>query len=681
MTTVRAVWVLLCALGLMGSIPVQAGPANPVKPKKSQISIAQGRAALERLNRERLILSRSLGFEDGAMCVAPPPVATTDLDIHRSLLVHDMETLIPGNPGTTRFPLRRTLQKLADDVAATAPGTTPVSIFRQMWDTQNDATSAVTAGNPHCSDHDGKVGAYPLNRCPRNEGQEAVGTDAEVAAHIDAFMPLALVNRLDLAAAGWRNCGEHRIIYGHGATGVSPKNFMIFEAVLPNPKPGCRSGCRDVIEFWVGLSSDSDPASRAAKLEAFFYNGLPGFSPVVQISHYSSGTSSVYGSSGGGQIRTNQFLSGSGFEPGPWTLKEFKTLLSCNGGGCDFDILPINVSTNPYGVLWNKDVANGAAPTPPDANPYATPVANLATRAAAFQNELLAQVTPARLANPDLNSISYEVRPDKNAAESQSELPPLDHYRDQINLATDPGLRMSLQSAGTAHGLSGEQLVNRALANSCAGCHSPDRFGLTAPNAIGPGMSWPDSSGFFHVSNWNKLFSTAEGFDAAHFNGNWSARIISPALQNVFLPARRTTLASLANEPVCNCVRKPGLLSQGQLGEIRDLLDRSKAVVTRDLANIRKATLGKIELKPDDVSRYMAQSKARLAQAETAHNDALKQWGVPFDDRPLTQVTATTLSIDKLEGAALRSAKAAALQKMGTAEPPRQTITGSFRAH
>jgi len=643
-------------------------------PEKPLLDRHAGELEINQLSRNRLSLIRSFGFEEGGVCVRPFPIAEPTLDSHRSLFVHDAATLGAGD-----FSLQRTLQKLAGDVAATVPGVTPQSIFRQLWDTQNDAASAATPTNAHCSDADGKIGAYPLNKCPRPEGQEAQGTDADIAARMASYQPIGLVNRLDLAGAGWRNCGEHRIVYGKTDGGFA-KNFIIFEAVLPNPKPGCRSGCRDVVEFWVDLSSDPSPASRAAKLETFFYRGLPGFAPVVHTNHYSSGSGTVYGGSGGGQIRTNQFLS-SLTSTGPWTLKEFKTLISCSGGACDYDLLPINVKTNPYGVLWSKDVANGGPPSPVPDNLFATPIAGLAVLAAAFQNEVLAQVAPDRLANPDLNSITYEVKLDKNAAESQSQSPTIDHYREQFSGSADATFRTSLNAEGGAFGLSGEQIVNRALANSCAGCHLPIGFDLTAPNAIGPGLSWPSALRFVHNDVEPRAFGPVDGFDPAQFGGNAIAFDISPALLTTFLPARRTTLATSANARICDCVRKPGPLPPDRLPRFREIVSKSNADVRAQLDDVRKATLAKSKVGAEDAARFVLQSKAVLSKAEAARNAELRQLGVAFADGEPARATPVVLAQQRLAGAALAAAKAGAMQKIVTAEPPRQSVTGSFRAH
>lgn len=640
--------------------------------KKSIIEIGE-------LDVARLRSIRGLGFEDGALCVTPMPIAEPDIDIHRSLFVHDDATLSAGN-----FGLRRTLQKLSNDVVASVPGTTPETIFRQLWDTQNDTANQVTAGNPHCSDSNGKINGMPMNKCPRPEGIEAVGTPADITSRIDNdYKPIALVNRIDLADQGWKNCGEHRVVYGKRAGGIA-KNLIIFEAVLPNPKPGCRSGCRDVIEFWVDLSGDSNPVSRAAKLENFFYNGLPGFRPVIHTSHYASGVSTIYGGSGSGQIRTNQFLFRAGMGQGPWTLKEFKTFLSCAGGTCDYDIFPISVKVNPYGVLWNRDIATGAAtPAAPVDNTFATPIAGVAALAVNFQSEVIAQVTPARLANPDINSFTYEVKLSKNAAESQSQSPTFDHYPNQFNSAADATFRTNLNAVAAGFGLTGDQIVNRATAMSCAGCHLPSGFGLTNPNAIGPGLSWPSALAFVHVDTPPLISITAQpGFNAIHFGGNTQGFNISPALLNSFLPARRNTLINLTNVDVCDCVRKRGFVPANSALAIKhkEIIGRSNLQIKNQLTTTKKEFLNKESMKAGDFQQLFMQQKAIIAKVEMARNAELEQAGIKFAAPSLKpeSVILTNRDLPKNE---LLKLKAEKIQQAINAEPPRKTITGSFRSH
>lgn len=634
-------------------------------------------ADIRKLDLSRLTITRRLGFEDGAMCVSPVPIATADIDVHRSLFVHDDATLSAKD-----FSLRRTLQKLADDVLASAPGTTPETIFKQFWDTQNDTANQETVGNPHCSDNNGKINGIPLNRCPRPEGIEATGAPATINNRIDNdYRPIALVNRIDLADQGWKNCGEHRIVYGKN---TDIKNLIIFEAVLPNPKPGCRSGCRDVIEFWLDLSTDSVPASRAAKLEKFFYNGLLGFNPVVHTSHYASGVSSVYGGSGSGQIRTNQFLFRPGMPPTVWTLKEFKTLLSCAGGVCDYDFFPVSVKGNPYGVLWNRDIATGAAsPGMPLENTYATPIPGIAALASDFQGDVIAQVTAASLANPDINSITYQVDPDKNSAESQSQNPTFDHYPNQFAGAADTTFRTNLDTVAAGFGLTGAQVVNRAMAVSCAGCHRPIAFGLTNANAIGPGMSWPDALSFVHVDTALVSLAGQPGFDPAQFGGNTQGFNISPALLTTFLPARRNLLTTLANQDVCDCVRKaigPRPLSPALIAKHRDIIAASNQKIKSRLSVVTKEFVAQPITKPSDLQRLFAQQKAVIAKGEAARNGELKEAGVKFEDVSLKPVPVI-LSNQKLPEAQLKKLKTEKLNELVAAEPPRKSVTGSFRPH
>ncbi|MFW2371931.1 MAG: hypothetical protein ACN4GM_02335, partial [Gammaproteobacteria bacterium] len=483
------------------------------------------------------------GFKDGGVCTTPFPISSSQIDPHRSLMVHDSATL---SEPTVDFSLERTLGMLATQVATDVPGTTAGSIFKQMWDTQNDTGTAQIAGGIHCDDNAGTINGFPVNNCPRSEGNEAATTD--LTAKMAEYKPSALVNRLDLSHKGWKNCGEHRIIYSKDGAGIT-KNLVIFEAVLPNPFPGCRSGCRDVVEFWSNLSNDSDPVSRSGKLENFFYNGLPGFSPVVNVNHYSSSaTASFYAASESGQIRTNQFLQQ------PWLLKEFKTQTTCVGSSCDFDIVPISVKANPYGELWNKDIANSGSGTIPGLDLLATN----------FQADTLAQVTDALLGNPDINAFSYAVDADKNAADSNAQgNNQEDNYRlELINQSTDNSFENAINTAGGAltTSLTKQQIANRATALSCAGCHQPGAFGLSSTNAIGPGQSWPASLSFVHVDvNPNVNLSGTPGFDVTKFNGNPNGFDISDALLNTFLPARENNLVTEYNKDICNC--EPNLIN------------------------------------------------------------------------------------------------------------------------
>jgi hypothetical protein len=106
------------------------------------------------------------------------------------------------------------------------------------------------------------------------------------------------------------------------------------------------------------------------------------------------------------------------------------------------------------------------------------------------------------------------------------------------NSSFDTAIRNRLAELGSP--LTVDQVLNRATAMTCGGCHQPSSFGLTSANAIGPGQSWPDSGFFVHV---NEISSSG-------------AFPLSPALINVFLPTRKLDMESFLNNPAST--GKPG---------------------------------------------------------------------------------------------------------------------------
>ncbi|MBL0729159.1 hypothetical protein [Piscinibacter sp. HJYY11] len=606
------------------------------------------------------------------VCLPSPPTSPADIDPHRSLMVHDVSTLTSRD-----FSLRRTMDQLASQVVAQVPGTTAASIFRQFWDTQNPAAQALATG-PRCSDAGGTLNGLPHACRPRNsseEGREAVGTDAQINARMSGsfdsfsgYVPLALVNRLDLAHEGWRNCGEYRIVYGELQALPNARNLIIFEGVLPNPTPGCRSGCKPVMQMWKSLSAMNSATDRAAKLEEFFYTGLPGFRPVVHVDHYSSkGVTGTYGGSGSGQIRTNQFVQTT-----RWMLKEFKTVLNCSSTPCKFEIVPIPVKVNPWGTLWNEDVANTANP--------------LSLTAQAFQTSVLGQT--ALLGDPTLMRIGYSVSPTHNAPQSFSQAPiappfntmpssqaPFDVWHDQylaqFNAAggSTNTFRTGLQSEAALQGLTATQILKRATTQTCAGCHQPDNFGLRLANAIGPAVtptgttvtSWPNSLGnFVHVETQPaalvELSNPAFASNLGH--------ALSPALHDVFLPDRRNFLVDQLNAITCPCthrfttltaeMREPAFKRQdGVLAQLVPQASAWQRLLAERLASTRPLTLAE-SLKLD------AQRASISAQQEKSLAEMRRALGMP------------PIAIGPSPQPVTRDV---------TQEPARRTTSGSFRTH
>jgi hypothetical protein len=554
----------------------------------------------------RATLGDFRGFESHvSLCITPPQTTEAEIKVERSLFINDRATLDGAD-----FSLRRTMSQLATQaVAANVGGATAETIFADLWDTQN-ASPGATTNVDHCDPND-TLNGFPQD-CPRTaEGAQAQTTN--VAAALDGYQAVGLVNRIDLASKDWLDCGEHRIIYHRKGAESIERNFMIFEAVLPNPRPGCASGCRPVMNFWKSLSTIDDAAQRANALAKFFYDGLPGFRPVVHIDHYApKGFTSSYGGGASGQIRTNQFLQQ------PWILKEIKLALDCSvPSACKLVPTVVPVKVNPFGELWKDGSTNALAP--------------------AFQQQVLANVL--NLAK-NVDTFSYEVDNQFNDAESNSQNITGDDYRAFYATPSAGSFHTGLQGAANGTGLTDVQLVNRAAALSCAGCHQPSAFGLTANNSIGPNLKWPETRSSTETNGFSHI-------DGDAVNGKHT---LSPALVNSFLPFRKKELVRRMNEKMCICKAR---FPRPKLPKL-ELLERSI------LGQPRPTRLPELD-------KVQEQLDAEL----------VKDTGVPLLDlkaQPLVfrDVRAAT----DAKRAAVRNQ---AVLKLVAETPPRETVNGSFR--
>jgi hypothetical protein len=411
--------------------------------------------------------------------------AALDVDPRRSLAVTDGAIL-------SSFSLTEVLDKIA---AQSGGGVTSTSIFRQWWDSANPAPGAGTGGT-HCDAASNPAINHFGYQCPRDEGKQAFaanGIDSTPA----AYKAIGLFNRFDLAPANGSDCGEYRIAFAKtSATSIGGRNLLIFEAVLPNPHPELGlPGCGPVAQFWADLTTNASVSSRAGKLHDFYFQGLPGFEPVVHVDHYGAGAA------GAGQIRSNQFIT---FD---WLLREFKLKKCVSGGGvgCGVTVNPVTVKVNPFGPLFNP------SSTLPEAAP--------------FRTQFVAAVDG--LAVNDVNGFSYAPADSFNAAESD-EQSSQNNYLAQLGAGSSP-LRTAIQTRLSTIGspLTPDNIVARATALSCAGCHQ-----LSNGANLGGGITWPSSQGFTQVSEFLE-----NGPDGQRFQ-------ISNALTNVFLPHRKKVLES-----------------------------------------------------------------------------------------------------------------------------------------
>lgn len=432
--------------------------------------------------------------------------------------------------GESTFSLRRTLGVMLSTAGlpTTAPGESPMNVLaRQLWDTHNtNAGSALGSSLPQCDDvvdgaGHGLINGFPI-QCPRNEGAMALpGTDLLTPASPAYFYPIALVNRLDLRDSAATTCGEFRIIYGRkDALPVAPtgRALIIFEAALPNPRPTLGvAGCQPIADLWAGLS---DPAVTAASarstLAAFYYTGVAlTYSDGVVVTtrpvmHYQN-LGAVRG-----QVRTNGFLNGTG--EARWNLREFKTQLSSAGR---LLLRPEYVKANPWPGLFSA-----------------------ATGSDAFSTWFVGQVD--KLIINDLNKFTLDDNPAFGAGQSDSQTGAIEgpsgdvtQFSNDYNLFATAALDTAVQARLTTLGstLTPANVMNRATAMSCGGCHQHSNN-----DNLGGGLVWPPSAGFVHVNETPGAATAAPdafGQPARSFQR-------SPAMNNVFLPARVLDLRCVA---------------------------------------------------------------------------------------------------------------------------------------
>ncbi len=430
-------------------------------------------------------------------CAAPFVV-----NIDRSLYVRDEAMLNISNSSGPVFSLDKVLAQFAVQFNTLNP-TRPTSggeLFARMWDTQNPPPGMI-AGGPKCT---GILNGFE-HRCRPVEGVQA----GQAFEFMSKYKPVSIVNRFDLRdKVNFSNCGEARIIYALNNAN-SDRNFIIFEAQLPNPQAGVASGCKPIADFWKDLTLDNDDTSRARKLRDFYFTGIPAQNvrAVFDIRNYTFGT---------GQIRTNQFMS---FDP--WVLKEFKFTVE-NGLSI---VKPVSVKSNPTGFQFNE--------------------ARTDALSVQFRTQFLNNM--ASLVNPDINKFFLTVQDDLNN-NGQSHSNSVFSIENDFSTAS-AGFKTSIQSRAVQLGstLTTAQILNRATAMTCGGCHNPDTFRLTNADSIGAGQTWPNSLGFTHVDERSVV------------NGKFT---ISPALLNVFLPARKADFEAFINSTSGAAAAAPSINTQ-----------------------------------------------------------------------------------------------------------------------
>jgi hypothetical protein len=436
--------------------------------------------------------AESLGSEQGA-------VKSVSVDARRSLAVTEQSIL-------SRFSLQRVMTQLA--VQSGVAGLTPTQLFQQWWDTQNPAPG-LYAG-PHCDDVVDGAGNPQLNGYPYFCRASAEGAQAACDPFAEgsscAYLPIGLFNRFDLAPENGAHCGEYRIVYAKasGLVSTSDRNLLIFEAVLPNPRPqqGVK-GCKQIVKIWTDLTDEAAPSARADVLEDFYFDGQAEVGPVISVANFGDNALGV------GQIRTNQF---SNTTTG-WSLREFKLLRTCSGATCSaMRFVPHANKNNAFGPLFAAGSPLPAAST--FETYFPTQVAGLAA----------ASLTQIDINVPDV----YDSGQSQASGATASEMRYPDHFAGATTLRT--AIQTELTSLGS--GLTPEEIVLRAQTQTCAGCHR-----LSNNAVLGGGLVWPPSLGFVHVSERE-----------TEVVGGETRFKLSDALNNALLPARKQIVDDFMND-------------------------------------------------------------------------------------------------------------------------------------
>jgi hypothetical protein len=352
------------------------------------------------------------------------------LDARRSFVVTD-QAILDG------FTFERVMHAI---VARSGTRTSALRLYQQLFDTQNPKPGRVAADAAHCDDFmvNGKPTFNGLpRRCPTAEGVLATTDPFAVRDHI----PLALVNRFDLAPADGSNCGQYRIIFAKKSNSTFTRVHFIFEAVLPNPNPSAGiAGCRAVAQFWADLSNVNSISERRARLDAFFFSGFDGFDPVIDPDHFSAAS--------GGGIRTMHNANA------PLGNRFYQFRLAKRGD--QLIAVPDVLQNMPYGRFFDAT--------------YDTETARR------FRDAFVANV--GNLAIPDQNLFFMNIPREFLLAESnpgESELDVVFEIPFLASQLTTEGRafsnRISAELRKSGSRLSPTDIVKRANQLSCTGCH------------------------------------------------------------------------------------------------------------------------------------------------------------------------------------------------------------------
>jgi hypothetical protein len=319
----------------------------------------------------------------------------------------------------------------------------------------------------------------------------------------EAMIPIGLFNRLDQAPLGWGYCGEHRIVYAkktqesHGVNGSPGRFFLIFEAAVPNPRPEFgKEGCRPIAEMWQSLKTKTDRDDIAKSLLDFYYSGISNANgsirQVLHIDHFGD----LFG-----QVRGNFFMED------PWQLREWH--IDPLTGSFRMHVL----GTNPQPGLYGSP------------NPLLPPM-----MVKGFQDNFVESVLP-QLLEADSKLIGVSDIEDqkalliKNIGILGSTVAPWDdfvsnsqkpygepHDPEQVaEGAFKDKIKEAIEKANGPN-VSPDQILVRAGAMSCGGCHHFSSRREIGRNSASGKIMWPESIDFVHINEKSELSKLLKDF-------------------------------------------------------------------------------------------------------------------------------------------------------------------------
>jgi hypothetical protein len=365
---------------------------------------------------------------------------------------------------------------------------TPTAMYQSLYAAFSDCKSSASIDPDH----------YGLSCRPP---EASLATLDPFSGKSIEYVPVALVNRLDLAPADLSYCGESRIVFWKNqATGPVGRAAIIVEMKTPSVTIDGEPSCAPVADFWANLSSETNTATRTKLLVNYYFKGIAG-TPAKPVTLPEPPISANgVGFNGAGQVRLNSFINFA-----QWNLREFKWQEHCTTSStgtktCTAGFAEQNAKNNPSQLLFSGSNSN----------------------APAFQSWFVDSGVPLLADATELTQLALPDATQFNTFESVSEPLPGDPTNVQYASFASAKLTDQIQSALdlSASGLSVGDVLARATTQTCGGCHQ-----VSNGASLGGGLTWPSSNGFTQIDETGTL---------------------SPALTGTFLPFRLKVLKAFA---------------------------------------------------------------------------------------------------------------------------------------